>query len=255
MRHSVSLLALLAVGGAPLAAQANLPIGASASGTTSSDAAAVFRYTPPGAGVLTIVVRGNDDLTIRVSDVDGQPLPEGSADTDHNGNTGLEFLALPVGNTDPLQIEVALLSDDGGSGAFTISASFLREDGFARASDPDRRPSLAKVLTVGNASDETLNPDEGDYWDWFSVTAREAMTIAVVTRMTTGTEGDLVVEAFADGNYAESVARSDQDLQGHTGNESVSFDLKAGQTVHIKVAALFESGGNTPYRISVGRVP
>lgn len=255
LKRFLNVTAMLALGGASLSAQAALPMSGKATGTVSSEMPARFTFTPSGPGVLTVVVKAADDVTIRVVDADGQMLPDGSADNDVNGATGLEFLALPVGHADPLVVEVTMLSEEGGNGAFTIAGSFIAEAAFARAADPDRRPSLAKALTVGAASEESVNAGEGDAWDWFKVTATESMTLVIVTRMAEGTEGDLTIEAFTEGNFAEPVANSDQDLQGHTGNESVTVDVKAGQTVHVKVASLFGSGGAAAYRISVGKVP
>lgn len=248
----LSLIPLLAL---PLAAQTPLPIGSKATGTATSDAPAAFTYTPPGPGILTIVVRGSDDLTINVVDVDGQPLPGGTADNDNNGSLGLEYLALEVSRAETIRVQVTLLSEADGGGGFTISAAFLPEDGFAKPADPDRRPSLGRTLSVGTASEESINPDDGDLWDWFVIRATEAMTVTVMTRMTEGVEGDLTLSAFTNGNFEEHVAHSDQDMQGHTGNESVTVTLKAGDTLHLKVASLSESGGASPYRISVGRVP
>ena len=255
LRRTMSSLMLLILPLFPLLAQAALPMNAKANGTATTEAPATFRFTPSGPGVLTVVVKASDDVTIRVVDGDGQMLPEGSADNDVNGSTGLEFLALPVGYAEPLTVEVTMLSEEGGGGKFTISASFVAEEGFAKAPDPDRRPSTAKALNVGAASEETLNADEGDGWDWFKITASESMTLVIVTRMAEGTEGDLTIEAYTDGAFDTPAANSDQDLQGHTGNESVTVDVKAGQTVHVKVASLFGSGGASPYRISVGKVP
>jgi hypothetical protein len=254
-RQWLMVVAVMSLAVGSLQAQAALPIGSSASGTTSEDQPASFSFTPPGPGVLTVVVSGGDDLVIQVVDQDGQPLPNGRADGDNNGSTGLEFLALPVGNNDPLIVRIELLSEDAGSGAFVISAAFVREDGFNRPSDPDRRPSLARTVSVGAAIEESLNPAEGDQWDWYTIRASEAMTVAIVTRMNASDEGDLIIEAFTDNDFTEAVARSDQDLQGHNGNESVTIDLKAGQVLHFKITALWESGGLTPYRLSVGRVP
>ncbi len=256
MKHLATILGtLMPVLVASLPAQQALPVGAGASGTTAADAPASFHFVPPSAGVLTIVVRGNDDLGIVVTDEDGQAIPEGQGDVDHNGSTGLEFLVVPLSGTDPVVVSVQLVSDAGGEGAFAIRASFIAEEGFARPSDPDRRPSLAGAVTIGQASEQSLDPDAGDAWDWFRITANEAMTVAIVTRMAEGTDGDLVLEAFADGDYSEAIARSDQDLQGHTGNESVTVDLKAGQVVHVRVSTLWQTGGQSPYRLSVGRVP
>ena len=255
LRRTLRVASLLSLPLFPLVAQTALPMSGKANGTATTDAPASFRFTPTAPGILTVVVKASDDVTIRVMDGDGQMLPEGSADNDVNGSTGLEFLSIPVGYAEPLVVEVTMLSDEGGGGKFTIAASYLVEEAFARAPDPDRRPSTAKALTVGAASEETLNADEGDAWDWFKVTASENMTLVIVTRMAEGTEGDLTIATFTNNDYATSVADSDQDLQGHTGNESVTVDVKAGQTVHVKVASLFGSGGASPYRISGGRVP
>lgn len=251
----ISRLAVLSLLTVPLAAQAPLPMGSKASGITTSEAPAEFRFTPPSAGILTIVVHANDDVTIQVVDEDGQMLPNGSADGDQNGSTGLEFLAVPLGQTDPVRVQVTLLSEEGGSGAFTISAAFVAEEGFAQPADPDRRPSLARGLTVGAAIEDAVNPDEGDRWDWFVIRATEAMSVTVMTRMAEGTEGDLVLTAYTGGDFDSEVAHSDQDMQGHAGNESLTVSLKAGEALHVKVASLYESGGSAPYRISVGRMP
>jgi len=247
------MLMLCATSGT-MVAQARLPMGTAASGTAAGGEPARFEFTPPGPGVLTIVVHAMDDVTIKVTDSDGQPVQEGMADRDFNGQLGLEFLAVPVTNEDPIRVEVTAYDDSEG-GNFTISASFLGNDGFRTPADPDRRPSLARALEVGAASEDSLEPDAGDGWDWFKVTANEAMTIAVVTRMAEGTEGDLTLAAYAANSYDTPLADSDQDLQGHTGNESVTVDLKPGDSVYFKVAALFGGGGTMPYRISVGRVP
>ncbi|HRP07272.1 MAG TPA: hypothetical protein PLL69_02175 [Gemmatimonadales bacterium] len=234
-------VAILLAGTVSLSAQGRLPIGTSGSGTASSEQPARFDFTPSGPGVLTIVVHAMDDVTIRVTDSDGQPLPEATVDRDYNGQLGLEFLAVPVSDEDPLRVEVTAYDDSEG-GSFTITASFIASEAFRKAADPDRRPSLAKPLAVGAASEESLDPDGGDGWDWFRITADQAMTVAIVTRMSEGNEGDLTLAVHAENAYDTALADSDQDLQGHTGNESVSVDLKAGQSVYVKVAALFGGG-------------
>jgi hypothetical protein len=126
---------------------------------------------------------------------------------------------------------------------------------FARPADPDRRPGQARPLTVGTAHQDQLHPSNGDLWDWFSIKATEAMTLVVVTRMEEGVEGDLILEAYLGTDFSEPTEDSDQDLQGHTGNESLTLDVKAGDTVLIKVKSLASSGNAAPYRLSIGRVP
>ena len=251
----ITRIAVLALVAFPLAAQAPLPTNGKVSGTTTAGAPAEYRFTPPSAGVLTVVVRANDDVTITVTDEDGQMLTGGYADSDNNGSTGLEFLAIPLGSTDQVRILVTMLSEEDGTGAFTIGGTFVAEEGFAQVADPDRRPSLARTIAVGSAMEDAVHPDEGDRWDWYVIRATEAMTVTVMTRMEAGVEGDLVLTAYTGGVFDSEVAQSDQDLQEVLGNESVTVTLKAGDVLHVKVASLSETGGAAPYRISVGRMP
>jgi len=253
-RRFLPILALLVV--PPLAsAQAPLPIGNPVAATLGDGgAAARYRFVASAAGVLTVAVSGTEDMLLAVLDEDGQPVPEGNADRDLNGNMGSELISVVLSYAGTYLVEVR------GNGVetaakFTVAGAFVPMPAFARAPDPDRRPSQAHPLTVGAAHQDQLSPGDGDLWDWFSIKATEAMTLVVVTRMEEGVEGDLVLEAYLGTNYGEPTTQSDQDLQGHTGNESLTIDVKAGDTVYIKVKSLADSGDAAPYRLSVGKVP
>jgi hypothetical protein len=213
-----------------------------------------YRFTAPSAGVLTVAISGAEDLVLEVFDEDGQPVPDGSADRDLNGEMGTELLSVVLSHVGAYLVEVR---GNGVSAAarFTIGSGFLAMPAFARPADPDRRPGQARPLTVGTAHQDQLHPSNGDLWDWFSIKATEAMTLVVVTRMEEGVEGDLILEAYLGTDFSEPTEASDQDLQGHTGNESLTLDVKAGDTVLIKVKSLASSGNAAPYRLSVGRVP
>jgi len=253
-RRALAVLALLLVPSL-LPAQAALPMGnpvANALGDGGSPAR--FRMAATGPGILTVAVSGAEDLTLSVLDEDGQPVPEGNADRDLNGNMGSELISVVLFYAGTYFVEVR------GNGVetaakFTIGGGFVSMPAFGRAPDPDRRPSLARALTVGAAHQDQLDPGAGDLWDWYSVKATEAMTLVIVTRMDEGVEGDLVLEAYLGDDYSEPTTQSDQDLQGHTGNESLTIDVKAGDTVHIKVKSLADSGDAAAYRLSVGKVP
>lgn len=252
-RRSLAVLALLALPAA-LSAQAPLPMGTTGSGTLGEGGAAVrFRFTAAGAGVLTLAAHGPEDLTLAVMDEDGQPVADGTADRDLNGDLGSETLSVVLSYGGVYLVEVR--SNGSSAAKFSIGASFVAMAPFERPPDPDRRPTQARPLTVGAAHTDEIHPSQGDLWDWFTVRATEAMTLVVVTRMEEGTEGDLVLEAYLGGGFAEPTTQSDQDLQGHTGNESVTIDVKAGDIVHIKVKSLGTAGDAAPYRLSIGRVP
>ena len=76
-----------------------------------------------------------------------------------------------------------------------------------------------------------------------------------VTRVSDGNEGDLVIEGYLAGDFSTAVARSDQDLQGVMGNESLTLNVNPGDVVHLKVQSLFDSGDPIPYRLSIGSMP
>ncbi len=245
-----SLAAAQKAGGGPAA----LTLGTATDGTTSGSAPAKFRVTISGAGVLTVAANGEGDLTLAVTDEDGQALRDGTADTDHRGQLGLEYLATPIPRAGTYVVEVRV-NGSGNGVPFRVVANFVAMTGFEVAADPDGSPRTARALAVGSAQEESLNPDAGDLVDWYVVTATEAMTLILVTRVEDDTQGDIVLEAFLGDDLSESVARSDQDLRGNAGNESLTVDVKAGETVRFKVASLGDSGGALPYRVSLGKMP
>lgn len=251
LAHAVLVLALLP---APVLAQSALPIGTPAAGALGANGeAARYRFQASGPGVLTVVVHGTEDLTLAVMDEDGQPVADGTADRDLNGNVGSELLSVVLTEGGTYLVEVR--SHGSESGSFTVGASWVPMTAFARPPDPDGRPSRAGRLTVGASHDDQLHPDEGDQWDWFTLSVTERTTLVVVTRMDEGVEGDLALEVYLDNDFSTPAVQSDQDLQGNLGNESVTVDVRAGQPLHIKVRSFSSSGGAVPYRVSVTRVP
>ncbi len=260
---AVSSLAFALIAAASTLANAQTPaasVPALSTGATANGALGArgepskYRYTSSGPGVLTVAVHGVADLTLRVTDEDGQTLPDGSSDRDMRGEMGAEMLAVVLPRRGNYMVEVAA---NGGGGAipFVISAAFASMPAFERPEDPDGRPGNAKALAAGTGLEDQLHLDAGDAVDWYTLRATEAMTLFVMTRVPEGEDHDLVLEAFIGGMYGEAAVRSDQDLQGVVGNETVSVDLKAGDVLHLKVSAHGERGGPMPYRISVTRAP
>jgi hypothetical protein len=232
-----------------------LPTGSVAEASLGANGApARFRVSVPSAGVLTVAAHGKSDLVLRVTDDEGQALPDGTSDRDLGGDLGAEVLAvvLPEGGN----YLVSVSSNDETSRArFTISSTFLAMPSFAKPADPDRRPSQARALTVGTAHSDQLHPAANDLWDWYVISATDAMTLVVATRTEEESEGDLVLEGYIGGKFQDPVVQSDNDLQGQLGNESVTVNLRPGDTLHIKVRSLSEGSGPIPYRLSVGRMP
>lgn len=238
---------------APLAAQTALPIGKQAQGRVSSGGSTDYTVVAKTAGVLVAAVRGDGDMVVQVTDSDGQVLPEGRSDRDLNGSTGNELLSVILPEAGSYRVRVSV--NGSGAARFDISGSFLAFPAFeVENSDPDRRPTTAREVPVNQSLEDSLNSEEGDNWDWFLLKPTQSGTLAIVIRRQGDGDGDLVLEAYVGGRFEEPTERSDQDLQGNNANESVTFDVNAGQTVHVKVAALY-GNVDTRYRLSSNLVP
>lgn len=255
MRAARTLL-LLSLG-LPTGMQAQalpLPIGARGQGSVAENTPSRFQFTPSAAGLLTISISSSIDLGIRVVDPDGQALPSGVGDIDFSGKPGLEFLAVPLGTVEPVTVVIESVSGD--AGAFTIASSFIAEPAFAMAPDPDRRPSLAQSLQVAQPHQDTLDPNAGDRWDWYVITAPADGSLVVVTRADgEGEPGDLSLELYVGNDFENPSVVSDDDLQDVATNESVTAIVKKGDKVYVKVNSLFESAEPFGYRITVGQLP
>jgi hypothetical protein len=249
---SVVLVLIAAV--SPVRAQPALPDGAPQKASLAPDKPAEYTLVAKTAGVLTVAVHGEGDLAFTVTDADGQTLPEASIDRDLHGDSGLEMASVLISEPGDYRVRVRL--QGGASSSFQISSAWLSFPALARANaDPDSRPSGARRLDVAKPHEDSLDGEAGDGWDWFSLQAPQAGTLVIVTRGGGGGEStDLVLEAFLDGRFGESVERSDQDLQGDSANESVTVTVTAGQIVHVKVSTAF-GRQNAKYRLSSSLIP
>jgi hypothetical protein len=246
------LLSMHAVATHDLHAQ-RLPMGSVAGGTTSSEDIATFQFSAETAGILTIVVRSTDesDLVLVVTDADGQTLPEARSDRDLGGDSGAEQFAVTLPRAGMYHVRIELFGS--GLASFRIGASWLGFPDLEEPADPDGRPSAARSIAIQQAPImDTLDPTNGDYWDWYALRADRAGLLTVATR---ASEGDLVLEAFTKGNFSESAERSDQDLQEVAGNEALTLSVSPGQTLYFKVSMYGTPDGPISYRLSIGFIP
>lgn len=245
---TLAVIALIATIPAAYASQQQLTLGRIVEGTTSSSGPAVFVFTAETPGVLTVVVRGKDDsdLQIVVTDAVGQELPGGRFDVDLRGNVGAEQGATVISAPGEYQVQVHTWS---GMGGFEMAASWLEFASLGGPADVDGMPTAAAALVPGTPIADSINPSGGDAWDWFKVTADSAGAITVITE---APEGDLVLEVFREGEFGEALNRSDQDMQGVTGNESLTVQAAAGETYYFRVSPAFESGESIEYRVRAG---
>jgi hypothetical protein len=228
-------VAVTVAGLAPVSAQnpVNLPIGKTLSGQATNATPTIYRFNAPAAGVLSIAVHAASDVALTVTDAEGQAVPDGEADRDLFGSGGNEQLIVTLFEAGEYRVQVRML--DSGNTKFDIGAGWIAMPAFARASDPDRRPSLAKAMEPGRAIEDSLTSADGDYWDWFVVTPKTGGTLTVILRPIGDASVDLALELYAASDLTKALVRSDDDLQGNTANESATIDVTSGQKVYAKV--------------------
>ncbi len=230
-----------------------LPLGKISKGMTTTGAVASYRFRAESAGILTVVIRSTDesDLVLAVTDADGQNLPDGRSDQDLGGDAGAEQFAVTLARAGTYYIRVEPFGS--GTSSFRIGASWLGFPELEQPADPDGAPSTAKTIAIGqDPLNDMLDPSSGDHWDWFAVQANRAGMLTVATR---AAEGDLVLEAFNDGEYNEAIERSDDDLQEVNGNEALTLLVTPGQTMYFKVSAFGSASSAIAYRLLLGFIP
>lgn len=248
LRSAATTLLLAAAAASTAQAQTDLPIGSETSLSATDMAPATLRFAAPGAGVLTVAVQGGGDLTLSVTDEDGQLVREGTADYDRDGDTGRETLSVVLTNAGEYRVVVRQL--DSMPQSLRIGGSWLPFPAFERPADPDGRPGQARALGVDSPIEDTLDSAAGDDRDWFTVRPSAAGSLVIITRLLPGEEGDLMLEAWVGSVSDEPLAHSDQDLQGDTGHESLTLNVNAGDVVLVKVGAALQSTPRVGYRLS-----
>lgn len=244
---AVALITLLSSAGLARQAGTALPIGKTEAGQATNTTPASYQFKAATAGVLTVAVVGEGDVEIVITDEDGQAVQDGTQDRDLFGSTGTEQASVTF--TEPGAYRVQVRVVDGQSSKFQIGASWISMPTLARPSDPDKRPGQARALDVGKTHEDSIDTDKGDPWDWFVYTPAQAGTLTIILRPVSKESFDLTLETYTSGDFTKPTASSDQDLQGHAANESISIDVPAGQKVFVKVYAGFGSATGK-YRLS-----
>lgn len=248
----VTCLSSMSIAAVDVRAQ-DLEIGGTMLGTTGVGEPVSYRLRLEAAGVLTVVLRSTDesDLVLSVTDADGQGLVDGESDQDLGGDGGAEQVTVVIPRAGVYYVRVRPYSST--KAAFRIGASWLAFPGLEQPADPDGAPSSAIVMRVGDeARHDVIDAGSGDHWDWYAVQAEQAGMLTVTTR---AESGDLVIEAFNEGEYVEAIERSDQDLQGVNGNEAITLSVQPGQTMYFRVSAFSSSSEAIQYRFSLGFIP
>lgn len=222
-----------------------LPLEGPADAEIGADDTAVFTFDASGAGLLSVSVHtaGEADLYVEVTDEFGQQLSV--VDSDLMGHMGAEALAAPIRLAGTYRVVV---HSRGGDPRFRIVGAWLPTPGLEVAADPDGNPASAIALAVGAPHTDRVDANAGDAADWFSLTLEEAGFVNVLVE---AAEGDLALEMYREDQLTEVAERSDQDLEGVRGNESISARAQAGETLYFRVVSVF-SAAATDYTIRVG---
>lgn len=228
-----------------------LPIGKPGTGSATRATPAVYEFTAATAGVLTVVVKGSGDLYLVIRDAEGQTVNDGIADRDLMNSTGIEQLTVTLTEGGLYRVHVHQQED--GEATFEIGGAWVSFPGFTVASDPDRRPATAQPLAIGASHEDSLDSAAGDRADWFVLTPATAGALTVILRPVADADVDLQLEVFLGDNFEQPVAKSDQDLQGNTANESVTIDVQSGQKVFVRVSGA-QSRVAGRYRISTSLI-
>jgi hypothetical protein len=259
MSFTRALIVLLALAAPTLAEdRPAFPTGEPASGSTTSEEPAIYQFEAPAAGVLLVMATSEArgaDLAIRVTDDEGQTLAVGgTADNDFITSRAKEAAAIPLTGPGKYLVQVVCLSSgEAEQVEFKVVGTFLANPAFARAVDPDGRPSQAKAIELGaEAGQETLGPD--DLWDWFVVRPTSDGTLILKT---TAPEGDFFIEVYTEGRFDEPQDRADNDDDEVYGNEQLEVTVTKGQTIYLRVTLRpdQERTADLPYRVSAGFAP
>jgi hypothetical protein len=245
---------LLAPGAAlPAAGQSALSLGSFEAVRVPPSAPAELVVEAASAGFLTVIVRAGagEDLTLSITDEDYQVLPGAHSDMDVAGDVGAEQLVvgLPWGGTYRVLVETY----GGGGAAVSVGGAFLASELASAPPDPDGRPGAATSIAIGETGQDSIDPAEGDRWDWYRLTAESAGVLTVLTR--SDGDGDLRLEVYRDGSFREAASSSDQDIDGVLGNESLTWDVQAGDVVFVRVSPVSAGGDRVSYRIMSGLIP
>lgn len=241
----------LGVPSSSILAQSPLPLGETSEGRLMGSGGAEYTFEAPGAGFLTVVVRAQDDVILTIMDDEFQPLPGAQSDQDLGGDPGAEQLVVVV----PAAGSYRVMVEPFGSSAagFHIGGTFMASALMEAPVDPDGKPSGAVQLEAGSMNDASLDPMQGDRWDWFAITADQAGVMTILTR--TEDEGDLRLEVFRSDDFRMPIDSSDQDMDGILGNESVTVGVTAGETIYARVSPAFGDGSPMTYQVGSGLIP
>lgn len=210
---------------------ADLPLGERTEGSTSTDSPAVYSLETDGPGVLTVVVRADDDVVINVMSPRGRLIDGGHIDIDFEGDAGAEQGTLILSQAGEYEVRVEPYNARAG---FVVAASWLSMAEVARRTDPMGSPDDALDMEVNQTYAEQIDNTDIDHQDWYRFVATGDGLLTVATK---SESGDLILACYGEGDLDLAIEQSDRDIGGNTGREAMSLDVSEGDVYYFVVSA------------------
>lgn len=202
------------------------------SGDAQKPGVLLFDIDQPG--VLTVVASaGAPDVEIVVGDAFGQPLVDGQIDMDPPALPRGEFGAVGIAKPGRYTVMVLPLFEESHVTAEVYTAFVAVPEMVGGTVDPNGQPDTALELVLGERVDERLSETDGDTRDWYVFVPERSGSVRVDVKAYG--EVDLVLDRYREGRFWMAEETSDEDLNDHAGSESLTFDVREGVAVYLRV--------------------
>jgi len=191
-----------------------------------ADTDSIFTYQAEGPGVLTLVVRSNSDVVINVTSAAGGPVAGGRIDIDFEGNGGAEQGAVVLPTKGNYKVTVQPFDPGQGLAVYHIGASFFGAPLLAGMAPVD--PATAPALEAGKVVDGKLPAGRNGTLYVYKAKSNGVLTVDVQA------DCDVILTSFL-GDLQNVGTRADDDLNGDTGHESITLDVREGQTYFFAI--------------------
>jgi hypothetical protein len=208
-------------------------------------------FTADGPGLLTIAY-GGDVTSLALVVVDGRERHLGWETTrDWSGRRAspVQHALVPVGRAGAYRVR---LSRPGGGtvklGAEWLPFAEMRGQEAAVVPMPNEHNEVALVPgRLITAQLRTDDPDAQYLWCRFDAEADGQLAV-----LANADRGDIIMETFEPGQYANALAYHDDDLNGTVANEGLVLDVVAGQSYYVRVS--MRSGNRCGLEVRAGWV-
>ena len=212
------------------------------------DAPAEVGFVAAEPGVLTVMVvngRGEDMVAVVVDD-NRQDLPDGWIDNDpallNGGEIGV--VALPAAGS--YSVLVYPWDEAAGPTVAEVTLGFQPLAALESPADPQGKPLAAAVLEPGVEVGGALGLIPGDRRDWYTLKVERDGPVQLTLRVPAVADADLLLQVFEPGVYWRSIFYADGTDEQIMGNETMTIDGRAGETLYVRVGA-WEASAQTVY--------